>query len=272
MTDETRTDQLEHLDPHTLEDTAEEEPPSAAPLTRPQINHYGEPVEELVKIPIHDNGEPLVDVFKVCPDLVWAGESPRFNFPRSGLGRESLAHMLAKAQSLLPSGMNLIIIGVFRPFEIQRKMYEQARAELAIKHPDWDDELLTEYINVFSAPPIRDTPPPHTTGGAVDLSILDANGERLDMVSPFEMGWDSAPADVPGLSETARNNRKLLQSVLLETGLTNFPGEWWHWSYGEPGWALRGGHPHALYGEVPDHLVPDWQPPTTSKPFLKKDD
>jgi hypothetical protein len=23
--------------------------------------------------------------------------------------------------------------------------------------------------------------------------------------------------------------------------MTNFPGEWWHWSWGEPGWALRTG-------------------------------
>lgn len=35
------------------------------------------------------------------------------------------------------------------------------------------------------------------------------------------------------------------------SGLTNFRGEWWHWSYGEPGWALRGGHPTALYGAIP---------------------
>lgn len=250
-----------HLDADTVEDLTEGEPPADAALTRPQINHYGEPVEELVKIPIEDNGEPLVDVFAVCPQLSWMEKGPRFDFPRSGLARESVARMLAHAQSLLPEGLRLHIVGAFRPFEIQQKMYHKARAELKEQHPDWDEEYLTEYINVFSAPPIRETPPPHTTGGAVDLGIVDASGERLDMISPFEMGWDSAPTALEGLSDTARANRDLLIDVLTQSGLTNFPGEWWHWSWGEPGWALRTGEPVALYGAVSEDEIPDWAPP-----------
>ena len=232
-------------------------------VDRPVIDHYGEPVEELVKIPTEDNREPLVDIFAVCPLLKWAPKSPRFDFPRTGLARSTVAEMLKHAQTLLPSGLHLQIVGAFRPFEIQRLMYDRARAELAIKHPDWDDELLTEYINVFSAPPIWDTPPPHTTGGAVDLGIIDDSGERLDMVSPYDIGWDSAPTYVPGLSDEARRNRDLLISVLTQSGLTNFPGEWWHWSWGEPGWSLRTGHPVALYGAVPEDQVPEWSPPVS---------
>lgn len=229
---------------------------------RPVIEHYGEPVEELVKIAIEDNGEPLVDIFEVCPDLRWAEQSPRFDFPRSGLARLSVAHMLEQAQRALPKGLHLQIIGAFRPFAIQKLMYDRARAELKEKHPDWDEELLTEYINVFSAPPIWDTPPPHTTGGAVDLSILDASGERLDMVSPHALGWDSAPMFVEGLSEIAIKNRSLLRDVLEGAGLTNFPGEWWHWTWGEPGWALRTGRKVAVYGAVPEDQVPDWKAPS----------
>ncbi|HVF09315.1 MAG TPA: M15 family metallopeptidase, partial [Abditibacteriaceae bacterium] len=222
------------------ESTALSTASSTAPLfERPVIDHYGEHVEDLVKIHIEDNGEPLVDIFTVCPAIKWAPKSPRFDFPRTGLARVTVAQMLKRAQGLLPEGLHLQIVGAFRPFEIQRQMYEAARAELAEQHPDWDDELLTEYINVFSAPPIWDTPPPHTTGGAVDLSIIDDSGERLDMVSPYEIGWDSAPTYLKGLSEEAQRNRKLLISVLTESRLTNYPGEWWHWSWGEPGWALR---------------------------------
>jgi D-alanyl-D-alanine dipeptidase len=228
----------------------------------PEIDDFGEPVSELVKIPTRDNGEKLVDIFRICPALKWAHQSPRWDFPRSGLARESVAQMLKNAQEALPSGLHLQIIGVFRPFEIQKLMYEKAREELREQHPHWDDEFLTRYLNVFSAPPIWDTPPPHTTGGAVDLLIVDDEGERLDFISPFEMGWTSAPTMMPGLSGEARKNRDLLIEVLTNAGLTNFPGEWWHWSYGEPGWALRGGHEAALYGAVPDEEIPDWQPPS----------
>ena len=227
----------------------------------PVIDHFGEHIDDLIKIPIEDNGEPLVDIFKVCPQLKWAPKSPRFDFPRSGLARVSVAEMLKRAQESLPSNLHFQIVGAFRSFEVQRLMYERAKGELRASHPDWSEDLLTNYINVFSAPPILETPPPHTTGGAVDLMLIDETGERLDMVSPLEMGWDSAPTNIEGLTPLARKNRDFMGKVLLDAGLTNFLGEWWHWSYGEPGWSLRVNHPVALYGAVPEDQIPDWLPP-----------
>jgi D-alanyl-D-alanine dipeptidase len=231
------------------------------PPALPEIDHFGEPLEWLIPIPIEDNGEPLVDVFDFCPELKWLGKSPRFDFPRFGTARLSVAKMLAHAQGLLPNGLSLLIVGAFRPFETQKAMYDIVRAEQREKNPHWSEEFLTQYVNVFSAPPIWDSPPPHTTGGAVDLGIVNEKGERLDFTSPFEMGWDSAPTYIEGLSPEARKNRDLLIDVLTASGLTNFRGEWWHWSYGEPGWALRGGHPVALYGAVPDDQIPHWTAP-----------
>src|SRR4028118_1403606 len=83
------------------------EPPDDAVLTRPQIDHYGEPISELVKLDIQDNGEPLVDIFAVSRRITWAVEGPRWNFPRTGLARETVARMLAQAQELLPNGLRL---------------------------------------------------------------------------------------------------------------------------------------------------------------------
>ena len=58
-----------------------------------------------------------------------------------------------------------------------------------------------------------------------------------------------------GLSETAQANRALLQRVLEMQGLTNYVDEWWHWSYGDNGWTLRVGAPHAIYDSI--ELPPD---------------
>ena len=45
---------------------------------------------------------------------------------------------------------------------------------------------------------------------------------------------------------------------MLGTGITNYPSEFWHWSYGDQGWAYRGGHPHALFAAItPDDYQPD---------------
>jgi hypothetical protein len=55
MSDQTRHDEeprrthiLDEAD--SVEELSEGDPPVDAALTRPQINHYGEPVEELVKL------------------------------------------------------------------------------------------------------------------------------------------------------------------------------------------------------------------------------
>jgi len=254
--DQLSTDQLADLTEHEPSEPAQNGVPAL-----PVIDDFGEPLDLLIPIPIRDNREPLVDVFAICPQLQWMENSPRFDFPRYALGRLTLANQLAHAQSLLPEGLFLQIVGVFRPFQTQKQMYDIVKEETRQKNPHWSEEFLTNYINVFSAPPIWDTPPPHTTGGAVDLGIATADGERLDFVSPFEMGWESAPMHKAGLSAEARRNRLLLSDVLTRSGLTNFPGEWWHWSYGEPGWALRGHHPFALYGAVPDDEIPEWHAP-----------
>ena len=77
------------------------------------------------------------------------------------------------------------------------------------------------------------------------------NGVRLDFTSPFDLLDNSHAAfDAPGLSDEARRNRDLLKSILEPTGLTNYADEWWHWSYGDNGWALRVGADNAIYDKI----------------------
>lgn len=52
----------------------------------------------------------------------------------------------------------------------------------------------------------------------------------------------------PGISATARRNRRVLAAALGTAGLANYPAEWWHWSYGDPYWALATGATTAHYG------------------------
>jgi D-alanyl-D-alanine dipeptidase len=104
-------------------------------------------------------------------------------------------------------------------------------------------------LNRMVAPPDDISPPPHTTGGALDVGVRGPDGESLDFRSPTE-GWEGAPTYYHKLSETARANRLMLIEAMESTGLTNYIGEWWHWSYGDQGWALRVGNPVAYYGAV----------------------
>jgi D-alanyl-D-alanine dipeptidase len=206
-----------------------------------------EPVTELRHIPIRESGEPLVDLLRFKPSLRW--DNPRFKYRRETYARLSLAEKLAQADAALPAGYRLALIECWRAPTIQRRMYKAVWKRFQETNPDWSESKLRRVVNQFTAPMDLKVPPPHTTGGAVDLTLIGPDGEPCDMQSPFEI-FDPIGFffDAKGLSDAARRHREIIRAALTSTGITNYPSEYWHWSYGDQGWAYRGGHQHALYG------------------------
>ncbi len=206
------------------------------------LRSFGEPLRALRAVPILDAGEPLVDLRQFCPHvLLLPGCLPFL--------RETVARMVNGAQERLPEGHILTVGTALRTMTMQREIRAGFTKEMTEKHPDWSQATLARMLNRMVAPPDDISPPPHLTGGAVDVGIRGSNGEGLDFTSPAE-GWTSAPTYYHKLSEQARVNRLLLIEVMEAAGLTNYVGEWWHWSYGDQGWALRVGNPVAYYGAV----------------------
>jgi D-alanyl-D-alanine dipeptidase len=228
-------------------------------MAEEQEHHGGERQEDLDNVTIIDNGEPLVDFLAMCPSLRFAPQHPVFDFPRVHLVRESVARMLCEAAAALPGGLYLQIVEGYRPIQVQRAMFQHALQQARILHPAWSDERIAVQAGRYSAPPEAKAPPPHITGGAIDLEIVDEQNRRLDFSSPYELtDWHQAAPDAPGLTATARANRKLLREVLEPTGLTNYVDEWWHWSYGDNGWALRVGASHAIYDRIELPVEVEW--------------
>lgn len=216
-----------------------------------------EPVSQLRSVRILESGEPLVDFLQLCPELIW--DSPRFHYRRETVLRRSVAERLCQASAALPEGYRLAIVEGWRPPHIQRRMYLSVWNRFKEMHPDWSDVTLRRVVNRFTAPQNLRVPPPHSTGAAVDLMLADAEGNLLDHNSPYE-GFDprSFAFAAPNLSDAARKHRQILADALIPTGITNYPSEFWHWSYGDQGWAYRGGHPHALFAAItPDDYQPE---------------
>ena len=218
---------------------------------------FGEPLTKLRAVPIEENGEPLIDPRTLSKRIHFAEKHPKFvDMHRTPRVRRRVAEMLAQAAESLPRGIDLQIVEGFRPLAQQRFMYNEIRADFAKKHPEWSKSTLHRITNTMSAPPDDPCPPPHSTGGAVDLCLIDTKSrEQLDMVSPYEWDETSAPTQMRGLLPEAQANRDLLVKTLEATGLTNYTGEWWHWSYGDSGWALRIGAPCALYERLPESVT-----------------
>ncbi len=206
------------------------------------LRSFGEPLKALRAVPLRDAGEPLVDLRDFCPKIILLPGCLPFL-------RETVANRVNLVQESLPVGLTLTVGTALRTLEMQRGIRDRLSAEMTEKHPEWSRATLARMLNRMVAPPDDVSPPPHLTGGALDVGLRGADGEALDFSSPVE-GWDAAPTYHHRLSEQARANRILLITAMEAAGLTNYVGEWWHWSYGDQGWALRVGNPVAYYGVV----------------------
>jgi zinc D-Ala-D-Ala dipeptidase len=199
-------------------------------------------IGRLCRVPTVENGEPLVDLRSECPELAITA-CPTF-------ARVSVARMLNAAQTPLPTGHRIRVSTALRTLEQQSEGYWKHFEKLKSDHPEWPLAILRREANKFWHPPDTRAVPGHCTGGAVDVTILGPDGEPLDMTSPRREGRDTTPTYSADLTDGARADRELLIRVMTEAGFTNCYDEWWHWSYGDAGWACRLGRSHALYGLV----------------------
>ena len=210
-----------------------------------------EPVSELRRVPIRECGEPLIDLAEAGPRVRFAEHHVAFRYHPARAARQGLVQRLERAADSLPKGLSLLIVEGWRDPHIQKRMWLAAYDRFRREQPDWTEARLKRHTNRFSAPLDIRVPAPHLTGGAVDLHLLDQRGQPLDLTSPYD-AFDQRAArfDLPVLSAAARRNRAMLKEILESVDITNYPLEFWHWSFGDPGWAYRGGHSHAVYGET----------------------
>lgn len=71
----------------------------------------------------------------------------------------------------------------------------------------------------------------HSRGSTVDLTIIDGNTqEPLDMGSSFDFFGHESWINYEGLTKVQKQNRQLLQSVMLKHGFRGYAREWWHFT------------------------------------------
>lgn len=173
--------------------------------------------------------------------------------------RKKVYEMLVSAAKMLPAGYKLKIYDAWRPFALQQELYT-TYSERIVKEFGLDgcgEEEKRGVIEKFVSKPVedRDIPPVHTTGGAVDLTIIGRDGKELEMGTGFDAFtektytsfFEKETETVENI--TIRDNRRLLYHIMTEAGFTNLPSEWWHFDYGDRFWAFYNQKP-ALYRGV----------------------
>lgn len=219
-------------------------------------------------VPIHECHELLVEIPIDC----FAVESPHpyiklaapYGERSPYFLRQGVLERLIKAQNVLQKqnpGWQIQIFDAYRPIAVQQFMVDYTFRQTLEAEGTIDTELteaqrqaILAKVYQFWALPSLDpkTPPPHSTGAAVDVSLVDAAGRVVDMGSPIdEMSPRSYPNYYAAEFELTSGkkdiktdqqaqfhcNRQILKSAMTAAGFEQHPNEWWHFSYGDQLWA-----------------------------------
>lgn len=202
-----------------------------------------EPIKALNRIREVDDGEPLVDMRLACPSLVKMRDG---TIPWC---RASVAEMAEAAGRRLPEGIKLGYSDAWRPFERQVAIYEWMWRQLETARPGLPFATMRRIVCKWVAPVDQPAPPGHCTGAALDVHLLDDQDNPIDVTSPFDR-FSAAATYTLGLTETALENRTLLVETLTSVGFSNCRDEYWHYSFGDAGWAVRTGNNTCRYGRI----------------------
>ena len=204
-------------------------------------------------VPVKESGEKLLDLgqFDFVLDTQYFTQGLSSD-PRMFL-RESVIEKLLKIQKELHVYKFKIWDG-FRPREVQRKLYDRFFNELKRQHSDWSDAELHREVSVYVSNPYNPKRiPSHTTGGAVDLTLVTTDGSELDMGTEFDHFGSEAASfyfEKNNLSKHIVENRKILRETIIAEDFYSYEAEWWHFDFGTQLWAFRLAKPYAIYGEM----------------------
>ncbi len=222
------------------------------------------------EIPIQDCGEGLVAI----PENIFALEVPH---PYQKLGapygdvspyllRGRVLEALQNAQATLQHqqpNWRVKIFDAYRPVVVQQFMIDYTFQLLRQQLPHESDATIAQQVAKFWAQPSTNpqTPPPHSTGGAVDITLVNESGETLDLGGEID---EISPRSSPNFYQNATTNfeetyhqrRELLKAVMYSADFRQNPQEWWHFSLGDQMWAWLKGQESspddwvAYYGKV----------------------
>lgn len=213
--------------------------------------------KKILSIPIDECHEELVDL-KNTADLYYGPPECEEMVEHYTMIRKSVYDRLLKAQTLLPAGLKLRLYEGLRSIKVQALLFENEMAKVKVADPSLSDNLAhMEAVKMVSPVVNLDGTrniPPHSTGAAVDIEIINTSGQVIDFGMEIKDWGQVSPelclTENDRLSNEARANRQLLAKVMKAVGFINYPGEWWHWSYGDRYWAYHTGKAKAIYGTV----------------------
>jgi D-alanyl-D-alanine dipeptidase len=230
--------------------------------------------KDLVKIKVVDNGELLVNVNKYDPTIEMIHENQEMSQYTGDniLVRDSVAKKLANINNQLINGEKLLVVFGYRHPNVQKLYFDIEKKRISCENPDLSKEDLIEKTHIFNVVP---DVAGHPCGAAVDITIVDKNGQKLDMgtgiadfnstnrmavkmaiysdkitkIADFDSD-DKIPTYSNKITKKQLENRLKLHDLMVSENFAPFYEEWWHFSYGDREWAVFYEEPNAIYKQI----------------------
>ena len=225
-------------------------------------------------IKINECNESLISIpksiFRLTPHPYMSLGAPYLSGADPWVLRRSVLKRLIRAQQNLSEinpQLQLALFDAWRPISVQKFMFNYTIQETCkSKGIDINDcsvnggiNDVIEEVGRFWAKPSSDplTPPPHSTGAAIDLTLADMTSKPLDLGGEIDfIGPESSPDFYKKDSfkmtyskyQVFQDRRSLLFSVMEQAGFVQHPNEWWHFSYGDQLWSWLTKKSNAIYG------------------------
>ncbi len=200
---------------------------------------------------INENNEPLVlllETDSLKTGIVGKKYKPRFYV------RKTIADKLYGIANSLPKGICLVVIEGYRSTQDQQNTWDNVFALLKKENPTWSEEAVTQKVGLVVAKPLPLAN--HHCGGAVDVTLMRSDGTLLDMGTPYPsepLGtewYEKFPMLSKKVDSWHKRNRQLLRNAMQVKGFVWYPGEWWHYCWGDRMWAVYSGRTKCIYGSV----------------------
>lgn len=134
-----------------------------------------------------------------------------YSFTDAWLRYGTVKKLMAAQGELSELGFSLKIWDAFRPVSAQYTLWEAVP----------DPQYVADPNKGFSS---------HSRGNAVDVTLVDGQGNELEMPTGFDDFSSYADRDYSDASNTAAENAELLENAMINAGFSAYHAEWWHYS------------------------------------------
>lgn len=179
-----------------------------------------EATEQLPETLSEPSDEDFVAVYDYIPDIVvelkYATEDNFtgqviYDFEGAYLRYGTVKKLLAVQEELREQKLSLKIWDAFRPTAAQFALWEICPDPVYVANPN----------KGFSS---------HSRGNTVDVTLIDENGQEIEMPTGFDVFSALADRDYSDCTYDAKLNALLLEQTMERCGFKGYWGEWWHFA------------------------------------------